>query len=157
MVRMSQPVVTPEGAELDPAGATADPQDGQHEDAATPAPEVPEAAAEVDEVVTWPEWGPPPVDLSNAISVGQLELAQFYGTQNAEQSPAQPHVKRLEDWLRSHAIGGSTRKSEGYYGLKTGKLVQAAYAELLPDAHPSTIVGADLAAALKAKGAPLIP
>ena len=157
MVRMSETVVTPEGAEKDPAGSTEAPQDAQHEDAATPA-DTTVKAPEVVEVVTPASWGPAPVDPKVAISVGQLGLAQFYGTQSQEPSPAQPHVKRLEEWLRTNgAVGGSNRKGEGFYGPKTGDLVRAAYEKFLPDVDPSPLVGADLASALKANGAPITP
>lgn len=99
------------------------------------APEVTEtkrAAEETQptEVITPASWGPE--ENPDAISLGMLQLAEFYGTQGSEPQPAaQAHLERLEDVLRSHGIGGAGRKSEGYYGPKTRELVQAAAKELL--------------------------
>ena len=56
-----------------------------------------------------------------------------------------------------HGIGGSNRKSEGFYGEKTGQLVIAAYEKLLPDAEPAPFPRGDLVEALRAEGAPVGP
>lgn len=112
------------------------------------------APAEEQEVLTSvtvseePSWGPTP-PTNEAVSFYQLQLAEFYGdTPNAA---AQPHLERLEDFLRSHAVGGSNRKSEGFYGPKTRELVQAATDKYL-GAPGNGSITPELVQALKVAG-----
>ena len=103
-----------------------------------------------EEVLTYPNWGPPAPDEAQVISLHQLQLAEFHGEEPEPNSQA--HLERFEEFLRSHAIGGSNRKSEGFYGPKTRELVDAAYQHYLgKDGHGR--VGADLIEALRQAGA----
>jgi hypothetical protein len=123
-----------------------------------PEPVDPPAAQDTQPVVeeVWPTWGRDAVATST-ISLSGLQTAEFMGTQSLTAGPTQADVTRLEDFLRSHAIGGTSRKSEGYYGPKTRDLVNDAYAALLPGVRSSGVVGPDLAVALRAKGAVVGP
>jgi len=103
------------------------------------------------EVLTWPNWGPPEPDQDKVISLHQLQLAQFHG--NDPDPTAQAHLERFEDFLRSHGIGGSNRKSEGAYGDKTRELVDTAYEKLLGRTDANGTIGDDLLDALRRMGA----
>jgi hypothetical protein len=107
------------------------------------------------EKVEWPTYAPAP-DPSQSISLSELQLAHFYGGTVTE-PPGLESLTRFEDLLRSHAIGGSTRKPEGFYGEKTADLVNVAYEEIL--GKPSNgVVGWDLLEALRSRyGAVIVP
>lgn len=140
------PTFTPEVLEADADGDGI--PDDEDDDDNTPKGEV---------IETWP--APFRPESEYTISVQALETAAFYGQQTTEPYPGgQVAVEALEDFLRSHAVGGSTRTSEGYYGSKTRALVNAAYRHYLPDLPREArngLVSSQLAAALKAAGAPI--
>lgn len=154
--RPAQPLSGAEAAPGHPAASDA-PTSVDGSEFTPPAASEP-AAGEPGEIVeTWPEPFRP--EDAYTISLSSLALAEFYGTQTTEPDPAaQPSVTALEDWLRSHGVGGAGRKAEGFYGEKTKALVNAAYAEYLPDTPEEArngVVSPQLATALKAAGAPI--
>lgn len=108
-------------------------------------------------VVSNPSWGPAPLDPDVEIDSGMLQLAQFQGASGSERPHpiAQPHLTRLEDWLRDNHVGAPNRTSEGFYGPKTRELVALAYSKLLGVETSNGIVGPDLVAELQRRGAPV--
>lgn len=109
------------------------------------------ADTEPTEVVTYQNWGPVEPDPATSISLNQIQLAEFFG--DKPQPATQEHVTRLEDWLRSHAVGGSNRTPEGYFGDKTRELLTAANEKYTGRSAP--IVDEVLWQGLKAAGAPV--
>lgn len=105
------------------------------------------------ETVTYPQWGRIPPAEDEAISLHQVLLAEFHG--DRPEPVSAEHLHRLEEWLRSHAVGGSTRKPEGWYGQKTRDLIEAAYRHYLGRPSPDGRPGADLWEALRVAGAPV--
>jgi peptidoglycan hydrolase-like protein with peptidoglycan-binding domain len=102
-------------------------------------------------ILTYPHWGPPPVDENVAISFHQIQLSEFHGED--PEPVSQGHLERFEDFLRSHAVGGSNRNSEGFYGPKTRELVDAAYQNYLGKPARDGRVDEDLWEALREAGA----
>jgi hypothetical protein len=114
---------------------------------------VPDVPAPGEEVLTYPNWGPPEPDPDQVISLHELLLAEFYG--EAAEPVSWAHVARFEQFCRDHNIGGTNRNSEGFYGEKTRDLVRTAYRDLLGRENPEGRFDWDLLNVLRGMGAPV--